>query len=223
MVHQQTRPWSHAECRPRSPMPRPAVAEGAQRLREVLTPSVLAPRQRERHDPRPPPRLLRLRHRRLPRPVIVASMGSLGWRRVPSSAAVQQVVARAGRLGGAPRQVSAQALTNRLDVWPAAVVGPLLAAVCARLPAHAPPALPHPGWAPGRPPGPRLALVSHSAPPGWRCTYFPGGFFARTANPNRGMVSSHERSYAKHLRLRSVVWGLCDRPSKRTKANICPL
>jgi hypothetical protein len=52
---------------------------------------------------------------------------------------------------------------------------------------------------------------------------FPGVCFARTANLNRGMLSSHERRYAKHLCLRSVVWGSFYRPSKRTKSNICPL
>ena len=52
---------------------------------------------------------------------------------------------------------------------------------------------------------------------------FPGACFARTAPPHRGMLSSHERRYAKHLRFRSVVWGSCYRPSKPTKSTICPL
>src|SRR5215471_7113774 len=52
---------------------------------------------------------------------------------------------------------------------------------------------------------------------------FPGAFFARTAHPNSGMLSSHERRYTKRLRLRSVVWGSFYRPSKRTRSNICPL
>jgi hypothetical protein len=107
MAPKPTRPWSHAEFRHRSPIPMPAVAEVEQRLRDVRTPSWLAPRQRERHAPRPPPRLIRLRQRRLTLPVIVAIMGSLGWRRVPSIAAVQQVVAREGRWGGAPLPGSA--------------------------------------------------------------------------------------------------------------------
>jgi hypothetical protein len=162
MAHQETRPWSHAEFRHRSQMPMPAVAAVAQRLLAVRTPAWLAPRQLERHDPRQPQGLIRMRQRLLTRPVIVALMVRLVWRRVPSIAAVQQVLAREGLLGVAPLQVSAQAITTRLDVLPAAVVGQLLAEVGARLQAHAPPALPHPGWAPVRQHGPRLALVDGS-------------------------------------------------------------
>jgi hypothetical protein len=158
MAHKQTRPWSPAEFRHRSQMPRPAVAEVEQRLLDGRTPALLAPRQRERHDPRPPQRLIRRRQRLLTLPGIVAIMVRLVWRRVPSSAEGQQVVAREGRLGVAPLQVSAPALTQRLDVLPAAVVGQRLAEVCARLPAHAPPALPHPSWEPGRQPCAGLAL-----------------------------------------------------------------
>ena len=137
----------------------PAVEEGEQRRRDVLTPSLLAPRQRERHAPRPPPRLIRLRQRLLTRPVSVAIMVSWVWRRVPSIAAVQQVLARAGMWGGAPLQVSAQAITTRLDGRPAAGVGQLVAEVGARLHAPAPPALPPPSGAPVRQHCARLALV----------------------------------------------------------------
>ena len=49
MAHKQTRPWSHSEFRHRSQIPMPAVAEVEQRLLDVLTPSLLAPRQLERH------------------------------------------------------------------------------------------------------------------------------------------------------------------------------
>jgi IS4 transposase len=65
-------------------------------------------------------------------------------------------------LGVAPLQVSAQAITKRLDVLPAAVVGQLCAEVCARLHAHAPAALPHPSWEPVRRHFARLALVDGS-------------------------------------------------------------
>jgi hypothetical protein len=140
----------------------PAVAEVEQRRLDVLTPSLLAPRQLERQDPRQPQRLIRMRQRLLTLPVIVAIIVSLVWRRVPSIAEVQKVLAREGMLGVAPLQVSAQALTNRLDVLPAAVVGQLLAEVCARLHAHAPPALPHPSWEPVRQHFARLALVDGS-------------------------------------------------------------
>jgi hypothetical protein len=150
MAHKQTRPWSHSEFRHRSQIPMPAVAEVEQRLLDVLTPSLLAPRQLERQDPRQPQRLIRMRQRLLTLPVIVAIIVSLVWRRVPSIAEVQKVLAREGMLGVAPLQVSAQAITNRLDVLPAAVVGQLFAEVCARLHAHAPSALPHPSWEPVR-------------------------------------------------------------------------
>jgi hypothetical protein len=51
----------------------------------------------------------------------------------------------------------------------------------------------------------------------------PAACFARTANPNRDMVSSHARRYVTDLCLRSVLWGSCYRLSKPTKFNICPL
>jgi Transposase DDE domain len=162
MAHKQTRPWSHSAFRHRSQIPMPAVAEVEQRRLDVLTPSLLAPRQLERQDPRQPQRLIRMRQRLLTLPVIVAIIVSLVWRRVPSIAEVQKVLAREGMLGVAPLQVSAQAITNRLDVLPAAVVGQLLAEVCARLHAHAPPALPHPSWEPVRQHFARLALVDGS-------------------------------------------------------------
>lgn len=75
---------------------------------------------------------------------------------------MQKGLAREGRLGVAPLQVSAQAITKRLDVLAAAVVGQLFAEVCARRHAHAPPALPPPSWEPVRQHFPRLALVDGS-------------------------------------------------------------
>ena len=90
-----------------------------QRLLDVLSPSLLAPRQLERRDPRQPHRLIRMRQRLLTLPVIVAIMVSLVWRRVPSIAEVQKVLAREGLLGMAPLQVSPQAITKRLAVLPA--------------------------------------------------------------------------------------------------------
>jgi len=52
---------------------------------------------------------------------------------------------------------------------------------------------------------------------------FPGAFSPRTAHPNSGMLSSHERRDTKRLCFRSVVWGSFYRPSKCTRSNICPL
>ena len=49
----------------------------------------------------------------------------------------------------------------------------------------------------------------------------PAACFARTAHPNRAMLSSHERRYVTPLCLRSLIWGSCYRPSKPTKSNIC--
>ena len=109
MPHKHTRARPHAEFRHRSQIPMPAVEEVEQRLMDVLSPSLLAPRQLERRDPRQPHRLIRLRQRLLTLPVIVAIMVSLVWRRVPSIAEGQKVLAREGLLGMAPLQVSPQA------------------------------------------------------------------------------------------------------------------
>jgi len=162
MAHKHTRARPPAECRHRSQVPMPAVEAVEQRLLDVLSPALLAPRQLERRDPRQPQRLIRRRQRLLTLPVIVAVMVSVVWRRVPSIAEVQQVLAREGLMGMAPLQVSPQAITKRLDVLPAAVMGQLLAEVCARRPAQAPPAVPHPGWAPVRERCSLLALVDGS-------------------------------------------------------------
>src|SRR2546427_6609799 len=86
MARKQSRHRSHADFRHRSQIPMPAVEEGEQRLMDVLSPSLLAPRQLERRDPQPPHRLIRLRQRLLTLPVIVAILVSLVWRRGPSNA-----------------------------------------------------------------------------------------------------------------------------------------
>ena len=162
MAHKHTRSRPHAEFRHRSQIPMPAVEEVEQRLMDVLSPSLLAPRQLERRDPRPPHRLIRMRQRLLTLPVIVAIMMSLVWRRVPSIAEVQKVLAREGLLGMAPLQVSPQAITKRLAVLPATVMGQLLAEVCARLQAQVPPTVPPPRWAPVRERFSLIALVDGS-------------------------------------------------------------
>ena len=162
MAHKQTRPRSHVEFRHRSQIPLPAVADVEQRRLDVLSPSLLAPRHLERRDPQPPERLIRMRQRLLTLPVIVALTVSLVWRRVPSIAEVQKLLAHEGLLGIAPLQVSPQAIIQRLDVLPAAVLGQLLVEVCARLQAQAPPALPHPRWAPVREHCSLIAIVDGS-------------------------------------------------------------
>jgi len=162
MAHKQTRPWSHPDFRHRSQSPLPAVDDVEQRLLDVLSPSLLAPRQLERRDPRQPQRLIRMRQRLLTLPIMVAIIVSLVWRRMPSVAEVQKVLTREGLLGMAPLQVSPQAITKRLDVLPAAVMGQLFAEVCTRVQAQSPPPLPQPGWAPVRERFPVLAIVDGS-------------------------------------------------------------
>ena len=162
MVCKQTRHRSHLDFRHRSQSPLPAVDEVEQRLMDVLSPSLLAPRQLERRDPRQPQRLIRMRQRLLTLPVMVAIVVSLVWRRVPSVAELQKVLAREGLLGIAPLRVSAQAITKRLDVLPAAVMGQLLVDVCTRLQAQMPVTLPHPSWAAVRAQFSQLAIVDGS-------------------------------------------------------------
>jgi hypothetical protein len=89
-----------------------------------------------------------MRQRLLTLPVMVAIIVSLVWRRVPSIAAVQKVLPRAGLLGMAPLQVSSQAIPKRLDVLPAVGIGQRFTEVCMRGQAQPPPPLPHPRWAP---------------------------------------------------------------------------
>ena len=148
MAHKHTRPRPHAEFRHRSQSPMPAVAEVEQQLAALLSPSLLAPRQLERRDPRQPHRVIRMRQRLLTLPVMVAIIVSLVGRRMPAVAEVHKVLAREGLLWVAPLRVSPQAITKRLDALPAAVMGQLFTEVCARLHAQAPPNLPHPSWAP---------------------------------------------------------------------------
>ncbi|MGH8070887.1 MAG: hypothetical protein ACRERE_37785 [Candidatus Entotheonellia bacterium] len=102
MAQKQTQHRSHLEFRHRSQIPLPAVDDVEQRLLEVLSPSLLAPRQLERRDPRQPQRLIRMRQRLLTLPVMVAIIVSLVWRRVPSIAEVQKVLTREGLLGMVP-------------------------------------------------------------------------------------------------------------------------
>jgi hypothetical protein len=161
MARKQTRHRSQPDFRHRSQIPLPAVDEVEQRLMDVLSPSLLAPRQLERHDPRQPQRLIRMRQRLLTLPVMVAIIVSLVWRRVPSVTEVQKVLTQEGLLGMAPLQVSPQAITKRLDVLPAAVMGQLFTEVCTRVQAQPPP-LTHPRWAPVRERFPLLAIVDGS-------------------------------------------------------------
>ena len=162
MAQKHTRPRPHAEFRHRSQIPMPAVEEVEQRLTDLLGPSLLAPRQLERRDPRQPQRLIRMRQRLLTLPVMAAIIVSLVWRRLPAVAEVQRVLAREGLLRGAPLQVSSQAILKRLDVLPVATMGQLFAEVCARLQAQVPPPVSPPRWAPVREHFPQIAIVEGS-------------------------------------------------------------
>jgi hypothetical protein len=150
------------DVRHRSQIPMPAVEEVEPLLTDVLSPSLLAPRQLERRDPRQPQRRIRMRQRLLTLPVMVALMVSLVWRRMPAVAEVQQVLAREGLWWAPPLRVSPQAITTRLDALPAAVMGQLCTAVWTRVQAHGSAALPHPSWAPGRVHVPQVAMVDGS-------------------------------------------------------------
>ncbi len=162
MAHKHTRSRPHAEFRHRSQIPMPSVEEVEQRLTDLLSPSLLAPRQMERRDPRQPQRIIRMRQRLLRLPVMVAIIVSLVWRRMPAVAEVHKVLSQEGVLWVTPLHVSPQAITKRLDALPAAVMGQLFAEVCGRLQAQAPPPLPHPSWAPVCESFPRIALVDGS-------------------------------------------------------------
>jgi len=116
----------------------------------------------ERRAPRPPPRVIRRRQRLLPLPVMVAIVVRLVWRRRPAVTEGQRVLARAGWLWVTPRRVRPHALRKRLDGLPAAGLGPLWAAVCARWQAQQSPAWPHPCWAPVRDAFSLIALVDGS-------------------------------------------------------------
>jgi hypothetical protein len=162
MAQKQPRHRSHPDFRHRSQIPMPAIADVEQRLFDVLSPSLLAPRQLERRDPRQPQRVIRMRQRLLTLPVLVAILVSLVWRRVPAVAAVQRLLARDGLLWTPPLPVSPQAITKRLDVVPAAVMGQRFAEVCHRLQAQGPPPLPQASWAPVRDRFPLVAIVDGS-------------------------------------------------------------
>ena len=66
MAHKHTRSRPHAEFRHRSQIPMPSVEEVEQRLTDLFSPSLLAPRQMERRDPRQPQRIIRASFSRFP-------------------------------------------------------------------------------------------------------------------------------------------------------------
>ena len=126
------------DLRHRSQMPGPEIAEIEQRLYQLLSPALLAPRQMERHNPKDPKRPIRMRARLLTLPVMMAIILSLVCRRLPSLAEAQRLLERDGLLWVSPLRVSQQAINRRLDTMPAEVVGELLQELCQQLKAEPP-------------------------------------------------------------------------------------
>jgi hypothetical protein len=120
--------------------PDPAVTA---RLTEFIHPATLAQLDHFR--------LLGLRERLLTLPVMVALVLSMIWRQVGSVATLLRLLTTEGFLWTAPVQVSEQALSERLRVFPAALFQRILEAVlppmAARWQARARPLLPELAWA----------------------------------------------------------------------------
>ena len=125
----------HRRC---SQMPAPSIEEVEARVTELLTPSLVAPRQLERYRPDPAQKPIRMRARLLTLPVVMAIVLGLVFRRIPSLAEVQRVLAREGLLWVQPLKVSAQAIRRRLDTMPAVLVAAVFTEVCSRLQALPP-------------------------------------------------------------------------------------
>lgn len=101
------------DLRHRSQIPAPEIAEIEQRRYQLLSPALLAPREMERHNPKDPNRLMRMRARLLTLPVMMAIMLSLVSRRLPSLAEAQRLLERDGLLWASPLQVRQQAITSK--------------------------------------------------------------------------------------------------------------
>ena len=142
MAKNSKRRRGNPDFRHRVPGPLPAVAEIEAELTALLTPTLFAPRQMERRDPRNPDRRIRLRARILTLPVMVALVVSLVWRRLGSIAEVQRVIVQDGLLWISPLQVSEQAIAKRLDTLPASALATVFSEVSARLQVQPPPLLP---------------------------------------------------------------------------------
>ena len=127
------RPLTNPDLRHRSQMPGPEIEEVERRLYALLSPSLLAPRQMERRNPKDRGRPIRMRARLLTLPVMMAIIVSLVFRRLSSLTEAQRLLARDGLLWTSPIQVSKQAINKRLDTMPAAIMGDIFREVCERL------------------------------------------------------------------------------------------
>ena len=96
------RPSGNPDFRHRSQAPAPKIAEIEQRLRQLLSPALLAPRLMERHNPKDPNRPIRMRARLLTLPVMMAIILSLVCRRLPSLADAQRLLEEDGLLWVSP-------------------------------------------------------------------------------------------------------------------------
>lgn len=110
-------------------MPAPPVKEIEHRLRQVLTPGTFAAARMDNHP-------TTLRERVLTLPVMTAVVVSLVWRQVPSLSEVLRMLEREGLLGLAPRRVSKQALSQRLQKLPAELFAQVFDEAIARLQAQ---------------------------------------------------------------------------------------
>lgn len=124
---------TNPDFRHRSQVPAPEVEEIESRLYELISPSLLAPRQMERRNPDDPDKPIRMRARLLTLPVMMAVIIGLVFRRLPSLAEVQRVLESDGLLWVDPLKVSHQAINRRLDTMPAEVVSQLFQEMCDRL------------------------------------------------------------------------------------------
>jgi hypothetical protein len=109
--------WDRDHVRPRG-VPAPTSEEVETRLAEVVGPATYAVAEQYRR--------YGLRWRVLTLPVMVALLVALVWRRVPSVRALASLLGREQLLWTPPRQVSQQALSQRLRCLPADLLGEVL-------------------------------------------------------------------------------------------------
>jgi len=126
--HRRQPKLNRDHARPRG-APGPSSEQVAARLTELVQPATYAVAEEYRR--------YGLRWRVLTLPVMVALLLTLIWRQVPSVRTLAGLLAREPLLWEPPRRVSQQALSQRLRVLPAALLGDVLAATLPGLQARA--------------------------------------------------------------------------------------